>query len=649
MLSVLFPWSRGSNNGQVEPAPESHLGASPEPVISPLRQMLDAVNMTILPHDVRVSCIAQACDFFDHRDRVAHDSELREGAANVLLQKLAFALHLNCEDEEHVNRNGSGGYRYGGTDAIVAHRARGRAAVMPSPGGGTDGEQEIAMIASCLEMVHRASPEAIAASFEEVGTEALPLMVAVMERPFRRIQREVRWAEKENMPGGPERAAATAVSRAQKLAVQKITKLLAIYSLVPQAKIPMARCPGMLPVLVTIIDTHSFNRVRPAAPALHPGSNSRRLQTQAASGAGLYMTEAARFNTIATLTNLAAAEENRMLMLAEPSLVDNVARVVHNERSDVARQCSALAIMNLSNGDREHVPEMAGNELVLETILRLMKDDQPETRRNAAVALFNVACADRNTVRLARYRDGIILEALIEIVSNDDPNRTRDEARINAAETLFNMSCSEVRETTDRMADHTGLLESLAMTLRSNGAALEVKMYCAATLRRMAEIIHAPQPSQGALLTALIKASGWTRTACIAEAFRSQAEVSENRLHMAEHHGLLNALSKMALAVGGEEDDRVREAAVSAIELMSRDESTREALAHNEGVIMALTRASYGNDNADEFETTNSRVTSQNSSRQTTESDTTPLGDNRMSRDQGRLVQVALKNLVAAM
>eukprot|EP00957_Ditylum_brightwellii_P022702 1712401-Ditylum_brightwellii.AAC.1 len=105
----------------------------------------------------------------------------------------------------------------------------------------------------------------------------------------------------------------------------------------------------------------------------------------------------------------------------------------------------------------------------------------------------------------------------------------------------------------------------------------------------------------------------------------------------------------MALAVGGEEDDRVREAAVSAIELMSRDESTREALAHNEGVIMALTRASYGNDNADEFETTNSRVASQNSSRQTTESDTTPLGDNRMSRDQGRLVQVALKNLVAAM
>jgi len=57
------------------------------------------------------------------------------------------------------------------------------------------------------------------------------------------------------------------------------------------------------------------------------------------------MTEAARFNTIATLTNLAAHEANRMPMLREPGLLDNICRVVHNERSDVPKQCSALAIM----------------------------------------------------------------------------------------------------------------------------------------------------------------------------------------------------------------------------------------------------------------------------------------------------------------
>jgi hypothetical protein len=50
--------------------------------------------MSILPHDLRLSSITQAAGFFDHRDRLTHDNELREGAANILYQKLAFALSL---------------------------------------------------------------------------------------------------------------------------------------------------------------------------------------------------------------------------------------------------------------------------------------------------------------------------------------------------------------------------------------------------------------------------------------------------------------------------------------------------------------------------------------------------------------------------
>jgi hypothetical protein len=100
--------------------------------------------------------------------------------------------------------------------------------------------------------------------------------------------------------------------------------------------------------------------------------------------------EAARFNAIAILTNLAAVEKNRLIMLSEPGLVNNIARVIHNERSDVARQCSALSIMNLSNGDREHVPELAGNDLLLESIIKITKEGAPETKRNAVIALFNV-------------------------------------------------------------------------------------------------------------------------------------------------------------------------------------------------------------------------------------------------------------------
>ena len=251
--------------------------------------------------------------------------------------------------------------------------------------------------------------------------------------------------------------------------------------------------------------------------------------------------------------------------------------------------------MNLSNGDREHVPELAGNDLILETIIKLMKDDDLETRRNAAIALFNVACADENTVKLVRYKDGIILEVLLQCLSSDedDQNEINNDVRTNAAEALFNMACSSIEETSDRMASHAGLLETLALILRGPMGCKEVKLYCAATLRRMAEIIHAPKRSQLELLSALVKAHVWTRTPCIAEAFLTQAKEERNRHVMVEHNGLLNALSKLALAMGGADSEKIRLTTVSAIEHLSRDEENREILGQHEGIMLAMTRASY--------------------------------------------------------
>jgi hypothetical protein len=507
--------------------------------------------MSILPHDLRLSSITQAAGFFDHRDRLAHDNELREGAANILYQKLAFALSMSCHSYEESQ------------DAIQRLRYSGDSA-----------DHEIALICSCLEMVHRASPDAIAATWYDIGEDILPVIVRVMERPFLRM----------STSGKP--------NRDLKLAVQKVTKLLAMYSLVPEAKYPMVVCPGLLVVLVKIIDTSNLNRVRPQGHSI--GFNGVRGST---AGMGLVMTEASRFNTIATLTNLAASEENRVTMLTTPGLVDNIARIVQNERSDVARQCSALALMNLSNGDKNHVPEMA-SELLLETLVILISDDLPETRRNAAVALFNVACADENTLRVARYKDGAVIGALLEIVINDHA----DECRAEAAETLFNMSCSDAEETTDRMAKHPALLEGLATVLHSSRASMDVKLYCAATLRRMAEIINAPSSSQGALLSALVKGASFTRTADIAEAFSAHADNEKNRIVMAQHHGLLSALSIMAqsMDVMGADSDLIREAALRAIEKIARDDDARSILSSNEGIMMALTQASYTYEETDE-------------------------------------------------
>lgn len=74
--------------------------------VSPLRQLLDAVNMSILPTSLRLSSLAQAVEFFDHRDRSMHDAELKEGAAFVLYHKLGLVLRLSKSGEAALNNDG---------------------------------------------------------------------------------------------------------------------------------------------------------------------------------------------------------------------------------------------------------------------------------------------------------------------------------------------------------------------------------------------------------------------------------------------------------------------------------------------------------------------------------------------------------------
>lgn len=167
----------------------------------------------------------------------------------------------------------------------------------------------------------------------------------------------------------------------------------------------------------------------------------------------------------------------------------------------------------------------------------------------------------------------------------------------------------------------------------------------------MAEIIRHPMIAQGALLSALVKAATWTNTDCIAEAFRAQASVYENCVIMAHHHGLLNALSRLALTRGEQEDtEKVRMAACLAIELMSRQDEARALLSQNEGIIMALTKASYGEEQQ-EFDHRMSKIVTgyQDASRRSSEEDRDgEVSDDDMSL-QSRRIQLALKNLVAAM
>ena len=118
---------------------------------------------------------------------------------------------------------------------------------------------------------------------------------------------------------------------------------------------------------------------------------------------------------------------------------------------------------------------------------------------------------------------------------------------------------------------------------------------------------------------------------------------------MAHHHGLLNALSRLALTRGeGPEIEKVRMASCLAIELMSRHDEARALLSQNEGIIMALTKASYGEEER-EADFRASKMSELEGSVTGFLDASTVNEDEDDASLQSRRIQVALKNLVAAM
>ena len=103
--------------------------------VSPLRQLLDAINMSILLTSLRLSSLAQAVEFFDHRDRAMHDSELREGGAFILYHKLGLVLRLSRCGESVMDESSNDGDQQSLANSLAVQQQ-------------TECDKEIAMICS---------------------------------------------------------------------------------------------------------------------------------------------------------------------------------------------------------------------------------------------------------------------------------------------------------------------------------------------------------------------------------------------------------------------------------------------------------------------------------------------------------------------
>ena len=397
------------------------------------------------------------------------------------------------------------------------------------------------------------------------------------------------------------------------VATSKIVKILRYYSRVLSAMSPMARQVGLLDALIyqmgrrlgtykrrsdVDLDGNVERDDDDSDIVIAPDGTEQYFDPTATAGwiehqKKMLDAEVApiRVDAVATLVNLACAEENKTLMLNHPGLLDAVIDVANSDPSEEAREHGAIVLMNLAYADDNKIA-MGHNEDVLSTLGDLAGDKSPFTRKYSTAALFTLACIPQNASHLACHREGYVLSALSRLLLEDPI----EEARINAAEAAFNLAKNAANAASDEsvvlaLGNHVGLLPSLAHAVMADSNA-DVRTYAARTLEWLASDIHNGMPCHDNLLRALTKATLWTKTCCIVEALAAQAMVAENRLAMVLHDGLLDALASLALLedIG---DEEVRNCAISTLVELTKEESLRETMARNEGVMTALTHATF--------------------------------------------------------
>jgi len=356
--------------------------------------------------------------------------------------------------------------------------------------------------------------------------------------------------------------------------VFKILKVLRYFSRVLTAMVPLAHFTGLLDSLLYQLEKLSTDGLLQELEDLTSCNTKNSPMTTA------------RVDTMAIMVNLACAEENKVMMVDHPGLLDCVINVARNDPCSEAREHSAIVFMNLSYS-AQNKEVLAEYEQFLSTLTKLMGDASPYTRKYAASALFALASVVSKNALATSYCGNEILEALRHVLLHDPS----DEARVKAAEALHNMTRGKSGDGLLKITSHPNLLDALAEAVISDYSA-DVRAYCARALESMSKEIHFPLDSHKDLVRALIKASQWTKTTSIAEALKLQASVVSNRIALVSYPGLLEALAALA-SLSGSADSYIRSCALYSIERLSTEPQNTPIIARNKEIMEALTREGF--------------------------------------------------------
>ena len=131
------------------------------------------------------------------------------------------------------------------------------------------------------------------------------------------------------------------------IAIGRSLQVLRYFSRVLSAMVQLAHHPGMLDALVYQLERQPYGKYKQHFYE-HPNGEPR-LEEE------MDELQAARIDAIATIVNLACAEENKCKIANHRGLLDSVTSVAQNDDSEEAREHAAIVIMNLAYEDENKV------------------------------------------------------------------------------------------------------------------------------------------------------------------------------------------------------------------------------------------------------------------------------------------------------
>lgn len=552
---------------------------STKKVIDELKKSNDA----FYPPDKRIIALTNACAEFDHLDDSRHNMELQQGAAIVLYK--ALALILNKTDKQHnANADETGDYGIGNdyevtptsdangnndTDTDIdtnmnVATGNGKHNTISTTNMDVSEENDqnddaLRMIVTALEMVFRGQAMYVHTAYDKCGGSAW------YEQP-------ISGQSQSQSPTGLLSLLLLLLDRAEGLsnnyrmkphnaevALVNTTKVLLYLSRVPELRTHLAKQSNLVDALCRVANKETGS----------VESNSNSLSAEA------------RIARVRIITNLVNQEENKPLLLShrlpntannmEGGVLDALLRVAHTDPNDRAREYAGAALMDLASAQSNQIP-MTKNEQLLGTLVKMIfTEKNPSTRESAITALQNLAFTKENRIRLVSFKNGVILEALIRALSNNQ-KEFNEKSRRRSAGALTNLACDE---SAGLMGRHKGLLQTLAIVstkdespeVQTRSAMALTKLAASITVRMdRAAIVNLESNSNSnsnsngqpedtvhsKLLDALVVASLSPVSNSVSAVLRVKARDPENRHLMANHPGIIDTLADMCLY----DDDR---------------------------------------------------------------------------------------------